>query len=179
MFSSLAALNAPPTRSSSTSGVMVVLVGTSNMQRRRFLFLVKKPSRNCSKPSFAEVVKSNPLTGANCVPLRRSAFDRLAFSADHPSSMAMASRAQQLKHGGHVSVQASDRSINLNLSLSTSQPQLLNILKAEGIPGFALVASQTGIQGVFVNFLLDALAACTGDISQLVALGRGLWSVKQ
>lgn len=35
------------------------------------------------KPSFVEIVKRNPMTGANTVPLRKSVFKRLIFPKNH------------------------------------------------------------------------------------------------
>jgi hypothetical protein len=40
---------------------------------------VGKPPQSNNKSSYAEVVKQGILTGANSIPLRRSAFDRLEF----------------------------------------------------------------------------------------------------
>ncbi|CAD6209206.1 unnamed protein product [Miscanthus lutarioriparius] len=46
----------------------------------------RKQAKGKAQRSFAEIVKSGILTGANSIPLRRSAFDRLIFPATANSS---------------------------------------------------------------------------------------------
>jgi hypothetical protein len=67
------------------------------------------------KPSFAEVVKRTPLSGANTIPLRRSVFERVIFpkqSMKHPASVT------SLHHQSAFRVTQQKKQLFFNKSLS-------------------------------------------------------------
>jgi len=105
--------------------------------------------KNNKKASYAEVVQKDVLTGANAIPLRKSAFDRLVFPnssiGQHQRSPVLRNPPKNSAIPGSNSVQfgkqgssSSEDFFNLNLSLRTSQPSPTQYLSKD--PGSRICA---------------------------------------
>jgi hypothetical protein len=137
----------------------------------------KKSTFQTSARSFAEVVKSVPLSGANHIPLHHSAFDRLVFPEPEPTvRLVQKSAIARQSHYpfGHGNNGPAKNFSNLNLNLNVGQPPTTRYLSGNNRPGTCSRCLSDKHSRHSCKYMIDATNACSWGTLRSIALGRTL-----